>query len=152
LAICVAVGKLYTAGELYIAGELCGSGRAALQWASYVAVGKLCGQWQAVWQWARGVTVGKLYTVGAAGELYIAGKVCGSGQAVRQWLGLTSDPVLAQVSQWPTFAGFNISHKALSGHSRPSNKLHPDLTSSTVHKAALACVPKALQLRPLALT
>jgi hypothetical protein len=53
--------------------------------------------------------VGKLYTVGTAGELYIAGEVCGSGQAVRQvgklWVfgrGLASDPVLAQVSQWPT--------------------------------------------------
>ena len=28
------------------------------------------------------MTVGKLYTVGTAGELYIAGEVCGSGQAV----------------------------------------------------------------------
>ena len=33
-------------------------------------------------------------------------------------------------------------HNALFGESRPSNKRHPDLTSSTVHKAALACVPR----------
>src|SRR5271170_2850648 len=39
-------------------------------------------------------------------------------------------------------AGLNIS-QSLFGESRPSNKRHPDLTSSTVHKAALACVPRS---------
>jgi hypothetical protein len=77
-----------------------------------VVVGELCGSGLAVWQWASCVTVGKLYTVGElyiAGEPYVAGELCGSGQAVWRWascvgcLGsLASDPVLAQMSNWPT--------------------------------------------------
>jgi hypothetical protein len=54
------------------------------------------------------VTVGKLYTVGTAGELYIAGEVCGSGQAVgAAW---HPDPVLAQLSQWPTATNSDFTH------------------------------------------
>ena len=34
--------------------------------------------------------MGKLYTVGTAGEPYIAGEVCGSGQAVGVWASLAS--------------------------------------------------------------
>jgi hypothetical protein len=78
------------------------------------------------------VTVSKLYIVGelsTAGELYVAGEPCGSGRAMWQWasavavgkLGvfgrsLAFDPVLAQMSQWPTAptSRRNISSKATS--------------------------------------
>jgi hypothetical protein len=84
-----------------------------------------------VWQWASYVAVGKL---------------CGSGQAVRPWASLARFDIRPGVG-----AGVPVAHlgwfqhftQSLFGDSKPSNKLHPDLTSSTVHKAALACVPKS---------